>query len=163
MSDGIITFLASFLIWVILVSLFALWLIDGRIKKEVALHAITAGIIAWLVTQIIKSLIPSMRPFDINGLTPLTLSVPGDNAFPSGHAAFTFGIGVSVWRHKKLLGLVFILMALGVGVGRILGNVHSPLDVVAGALLGTISALLIGRVHFFKLLKKSKSSMKLKH
>jgi undecaprenyl-diphosphatase len=154
MSDGIITFLASFLIWVILVSLFALWLIDGRIKKEVALHAIAAGLIAWLVAEIIKSLIPSTRPFDINGLTPLTLSVPGDGAFPSGHVAFTFGIGVSILRHKKLLGLVFILMALGVGVGRVLGNVHSSLDIAAGALIGTISALIIGKIHFFKLLNK---------
>jgi len=154
MSDGLITFLASFLIWLILAALMVLWLIDGRIKKEVALHALAAGFMAWLIAQFIKSLVPTLRPFDINGLTPLTLSVPGDNAFPSGHVAFAFGIAISILRHKKLLGLLFILMAVGVGVGRVLGNVHSPSDILGGAVIGIISALIIGKIHFFKLLNK---------
>ncbi|OGM03762.1 hypothetical protein A2112_02225 [Candidatus Woesebacteria bacterium GWA1_42_12] len=156
MSESIVTFLASFLIWVMFFGVLVLWLIDGRIKKEVALHAILASVLAWILAEMIKNLLPSIRPFNVNGLTPLTLTVPIGGAFPSGHAASAFAASTSIFLHKKGLGIIFLLAALGVGVGRVLSNVHFPLDIVGGGVLGILSAILIKRTHLFGLLKKKK-------
>ena len=41
-----ITFAASFLIWLMFAGLLVLWIIDGKIKKEEALHALFASLIA---------------------------------------------------------------------------------------------------------------------
>jgi len=42
-----VNFMASFLIWVMFAILFALWVLDKRIKKEQIYHAVLASIMAW--------------------------------------------------------------------------------------------------------------------
>src|SRR3989344_1182880 len=93
-TSFLITFLASFLIWFMFAGILVLWLIDGRIKKEVALHALISSLVAWLFTQMFKSLIPSYRPFVVAGVIPMTLTIPTDGSFPSGHSASAFGMAM---------------------------------------------------------------------
>ncbi len=154
MSEGLITFFASFAIWLMFFGLLILWIIDGRIKKEVALHAIVAAVSAWVASEMIKSLFPTLRPFEITGLSPLTLTVPAGAAFPSGHTASAFALAASVWQHDKKIGLAFIVAAVGVALGRVLGNVHFPLDVVGGAALGTFVSVVFGKLHVWKLISR---------
>ena len=154
MNEAVVTFLASFAIWILFAGLFILWLIDGRIKKEVALHALASAAFAWVVSEMIKSLIPSLRPFETNGLSPLTLTVPAGGTFPSGHASTAFAMATAVWLHDKKIGLFFFLGAIGVGLGRIMGNVHFPLDVFGGVLVGVSVAYILGKLHLFKAFSK---------
>jgi undecaprenyl-diphosphatase len=156
MSEGIVTFLASFAVWLLFAGIVVLWLIDGRIKKETAVHALASALVAWVLAEMIKSLIPSLRPFEINGLSPLTLTVPSGAAFPSGHTAVSFGLATAVWLHNKKIGLAFVIGALGVGLGRVLGNVHSLGDVFGGGALGVIVSLVLGKIHFFKVVAGEK-------
>ncbi|OGM21112.1 hypothetical protein A2955_02110 [Candidatus Woesebacteria bacterium RIFCSPLOWO2_01_FULL_37_19] len=150
-SSFIATFLASFLIWFMFGGLAFLWLIDGKIKKEIALHAVLATLIAWGLSQMIKSFFPTIRPFGLNGTNPLTITVPTDGSFPSGHTAAAFGLAVSIWLHNKKLGYKFISIALLIGLGRILGNVHFFTDVLAGAMLGYLAAYLVEKLHPVKI------------
>jgi membrane-associated phospholipid phosphatase len=143
-------FLASFLIWVMYAGILVLWLADGRIKKEQALHAFIASISSWVVAQMIKGLFPTLRPFKMNGGSPLTLMVPEDGSFPSGHSAAAFGLAVTVWLHSKKLGIIYLLAALGVGLGRIWANVHFPTDIIGGAILGSVVAFFVEKVHLYK-------------
>ncbi len=152
-SSFLVTFLASFVIWIMFGGLVVLWLIDGRIKKEITLHAIFSSVLAWLMTQMVKSLFPTLRPFITNGNPPLTITVPGDTSFPSGHSAAAFGLAIGIWLHNKKIGTIFVVLAVLVGIGRVLSNVHYTLDVVVGALLGFVVAYVIGRLHMFRLLK----------
>ena len=146
--------MASFTIWLLFAGLMVLWLIDGRIKKETALHALASAACAWVLAEMIKSLIPTLRPFETNGISPLTLTMPTGAAFPSGHSSVAFALASAVWMHNKKIGLVFVLGALGVGLGRILGNVHFPLDVLGGVVLGILVAYVLGKLHLFKALSK---------
>ena len=155
--DGVfITFLASFLIWLMFAGLGFLWIVDGKIKKEQVLHALFAVILAWVTAEMMKSIFPTLRPFHTNGFPPLTLTVPGGGAFPSSHTAVAFALAITVWLHDKKVGLFFILIALGVGLGRILANVHYPLDIVGGAFIGWLTAILVQHVHLPHLLPPSK-------
>ena len=134
-----------------------MWVIDGRVKKEVALHALFASFLAWGITQMIKELFPTLRPFHINNETPLTLTIPFDGSFPSGHAASAFALAVSVWLHNKKYGVIFLVLATLVGMGRVLSNVHFYIDIVAGAIVGIAMAYLLGRLHLFELIDNKKS------
>ena len=130
--------------------LLILWVIDGKIKKEQVLHALFAVAVAWGIAQVIKAVFPTLRPFELNGLTPLTLLPSSDGAFPSGHSAAAFALATTIWLHDKKMGWVFVIAALVVGVARVLGNVHYPIDILGGAVLGAVVAFLIERVHLRK-------------
>lgn len=151
-----ITFIASFLIWIMFAGIVFLWIIDGRVKKEQAIHALFSALIGWLVTQVIKTLFTTRRPFVTNGGSPTTITTPEDAAFPSAHATGAFAVAVSVWFHDKKLGAIYIISALLVAAGRILANVHYPLDVVVGALIGTLTSVAFEKTHLFSLLKKKR-------
>ena len=150
MNDLLITFLASFLIWLMFGGLLILWLIDGKFKKEQVLHALLAVAVAWGVAQVIKAIFPTVRPFELNGLTPLTLLPSSDGAFPSGHTAAAFALATTIWLHDKKVGSAFVVAAIVVGVARVWGNVHYPIDIVGGAVLGAITAFVIEKVHLRK-------------
>ncbi len=141
-----VTFLASFLIWVMFAALFFLWFFDGRIKRRHVVRALLASFVAWSLSQIIKSLVPTLRPFELNNVPPLTITIPTDAAFPSGHTASAFGLATSVYAQHKKAGLAFIIAAIAIGTGRVLGNVHYVLDIVGGAFLGVSAALVLTKV-----------------
>ena len=132
--------------------LLILWVIDGRIKKEQVLHALLSAGVAWGVAQIIKALFPTLRPFEVNGLIPLTLFPSSDGAFPSGHSAAAFAMATTIWLHDKKIGSAFMVLALLVGVARVWGNVHYPIDILGGVVLGVATAFVIEKVHLRKLI-----------
>jgi len=150
-EDITITFFASFLIWLMFAGVLILWVIDGRIKKEEALHALLAALIAWVLAETIKRIFPTLRPFQVNNSEVLTMTVPTDPAFPSGHAAASFALALTIWLHDRKLGWAFLIAALTIGIARVLGNVHYPVDILGGALLGIFVALAVEKAHVFKL------------
>lgn len=135
------TFLASFLIWFMFlgISFFLL-----RIKnKKAAFFVVFSVILAWIISEVIKDLFFTVRPFMINGFLPLTVTDPSDNSFPSGHAASAFALATSVFTYKKRAGYVTFFLACLVGLGRVISNVHYPIDVLGGAVLGVYIPLFL--------------------
>lgn len=153
----LITFLASFLIWILFAGLFVLWVIDGRIKKEQVLHALYSSAIAWFIAFLIKIVFPTLRPFDQNGGGVKTLTVPIDGAFPSQHTAIAFSVATTIFMHDKKYGWLYLIAALLIGWGRVMANVHYPADIFGGALLGTLVAVVVEKRHLFGLLIAGKS------
>lgn len=156
MDDLIIEFFATFLIWILYAGLVVLWFIDGKIKKEEVVHALLAGIVAWLVTIAIKRAFPTLRPFAINGREVDVLFRPNDSAFPSAHTALAFSLAVTVFLHDKKVGWLFLIAAFFIGVARVFANVHYPIDILGGALIGTLIAVIVEKAHLFKLLSRKK-------
>ncbi|QQS38768.1 phosphatase PAP2 family protein [Candidatus Woesebacteria bacterium] len=153
-----ITFFASILIWLMFFGLAILWVIDGRVKKELVLHTVIAVMVAWVITEIIKTLFPTLRPYQVNGMPPITISLFKTNgSFPSSHSAVAFSIAASVYLHNKKIGALFALCAVLVGIGRVIGNVHYPFDIIAGAAIGIIVAYSISKMHVNNLIAKRKT------
>lgn len=148
MNEAVITFLASFLIYILFLGLAVLWIIDGKIKKEQVIHAIAAVGISYLLSEVIKMLFPTIRPFIQNGTEVLTLTVPMDGAFPSSHTAAAFALGVTIFMHDKKYGWIYLLLAVVIGTARVLANVHYPADILGGALIGMLTAIVIEKSHF---------------
>ena len=92
------------------------------------------------------------RPFGIPELNTLktyhwikNYKMPTSLSFPSGHTttAFTFAIVVSLLNKNKLFSIIFILIAILVGLSRALLSFHFLLDVVAGAIIGGVTSFII--------------------
>ena len=156
MQSIIIEFLASFLIWLMFLGLFVVWYLDGKVKKEMVLHGFVAFWTAWIIAEILKKLIPTARPFMVNGGEPLTLTISSDGSFPSGHSAAAFALATTIWLHDRKVGWAYIIAALIVGTARVLANVHYPVDILAGAILGILTAFSVEKLHLFKLIWRNK-------
>lgn len=149
-----IKFLASFLIWLMFAGLAVLWFIDGKIKKEQVIHAVFSVLSAWIIGEIIKILFPTTRPYMIDGILPFGITPPGGSSFPSGHTAGVFALATSIWLHNRRVGWIYLISAFLVGVGRVLANVHYPVDIFGGAILGIFTAFIFEKIHFKKFLRK---------
>jgi undecaprenyl-diphosphatase len=97
-----------------------------------------AALVADLLTSLGKLLIPRTRPH----YDPL-IAVPATHSFPSGHAASSFAAATAIaavaprWRVPA-----FVLAAL-IAFSRVYNGVHWPTDVLAGAAVGVLTALLL--------------------
>jgi len=149
-----VTFLASFLIWVLFLGLIVLTIVDPRFRKGQALYAFLATFFSWILSEAIKNFFPSVRPFLIYNTTPMTLFIPYDAAFPSGHSAVATALAAIIWLYNKKIGLIFIFGAILVGVGRVLANVHFSLDVIGGWVIGIISVYLVAKLLPFRVFRK---------
>lgn len=148
-----VTFIASLLIWLMFFGVGILWFVDGKQRKEEALHGIFSILVTVLVVFAIKSLLPIPRPFELNGFIPRTLTIPDDSSFPSSHAATAAALATSVYLHNKKGGIFFILCAALVALGRVYSNVHTWLDIGVGVSIGIICSQMVSRLHLYKALK----------
>jgi len=148
-EDLIVTFFASFFLYFLFLGLIVLWFIDGKIKKEQVTHALFACLIAWTIAALVKHFFPTLRPFVLNGREIDVIMRPTDGAFPSEHTTLAFAIATTIFMHDRKVGWLFMIGALTVGVARVFANVHYPVDILGGAFLGTIVAVIIEKTHFF--------------
>jgi len=148
-----IIFFASILIWLMFFGLIVLWVIDGKIKKETVIHAIFSCLIAYAIGELTKTFFPTLRPFQFDGGMPQTLTIPSDGAFPSSHSAVGFALAVTILKHDRKVGILYLIMAGLVGVARIMAHVHYPIDIMVGAVIGAVVSGLTSSKHFARLLK----------
>ncbi len=114
-----------------------------------ALLTVYVGILTgWAVTELVlKPLVRRPRPFNLLlDLPPTLIEPPSSFAFPSGDAAFATGAAVALASVAPRWRWPAYLMALAVCFERVAVGVHRPLDVLAGAAIGTASGLLAPRI-----------------
>jgi undecaprenyl-diphosphatase len=104
-------------------------------KKQEILLAFFTGSLAWVLAKMLKVFIHTARPFaDLPGVHPLFFE--SGYSFPSGHATFFMGLAFSIFFQHKKAGYVFMGCALLIGLARIAGGVHFPVDILGGFVLG---------------------------
>lgn len=65
------------------------------------------------------------------------------NSFPSDHTMIIFSLCVSFWLFKRGWSFLWIVLACLVGFSRIWVGVHYPADVIVGAGISIIAALIV--------------------
>ena len=109
-----------------------------------ALLVATAAGFGLVVSQALKRVCRRSRPsVGIGGRAVLALvESPDAFSFPSGHTAVAFAVAVALAGQGVGLGAVALVLAGGIAVSRVYLGAHYPLDVAAGAILGTATGWL---------------------
>ncbi len=109
--------------------------------------AVAAGLSAGLglaAGKVISEAVDRVRPFvaDPSGVH-LFSHHAGDPGFPSDHATAAFAIAFAILLRKRSWGIVALIAAAIVSVGRVALGLHYPSDILAGTVLGGAAALFL--------------------
>ena len=154
--DWAIVFRATYLWYLVMVAVFLIMAVSflprfhqrqQRAIQFFIFAVVSATVARFGVTELIRLFYNRPRPFEVlEGIHQLANHVSG-GSFPSGHAALAFAVATVVWFYYPKTSILFFLVALSIGMGRVAAGVHWPSDILGGALVGIFSAYLIHFLH----------------
>lgn len=135
---------------IVAIATVALWLLarpgGNRKWKLAATSGLAAAAIGLLINQLIAKVWHRQRPFASHPSAHVWGSRSHDPSFPSDHASASFAIAFAVIAFDRIVGVLFMIAAVIISVGRVFIGAHYPADVGAGVLVGFASALLVVRL-----------------
>lgn len=91
---------------------------------------------------IIKEIVARPRPFVEDPSIVLIISPPSGYSFASGHTVKAFAAAFALFIYERKWGSIALCYAALIGFSRVYLCVHYPSDVVAGAFIGIVCALI---------------------
>ncbi len=127
-------------------ALFGLWFgsrsqAQGERQQKAVLSVVVAVGLANLAIVFINHAWARPRPFADHGVA-LLFYRPTDPSFPSNLATMAFAMAAGVGLANRRVGVLAYLLASAAAISRVWAGVHYPLDVLAGAALGTTATFL---------------------
>jgi undecaprenyl-diphosphatase len=148
---------SAYLLWTLAAVLLVLALLLPRVRGmartalggfgERMLFVFFAVLLPVLLGEVIKNVVGRGRPFVGGQANAFNFQYfAGTEAFasfPSGHAISAFALAFAVAAVWPRLRIIMLVYAVAIGVTRLVLLAHHPSDVVAGAVLGVIGAMLV--------------------
>lgn len=142
---GLVVFLGKYLSFlIILVSL--ILLLKKKSKKNL-LFVLLSIFSAEVLTLIISFSLRRIRPYVLFKSVPISDPLVYFS-FPSSHATVLFALSVAFLFIKKKWGIVFVFSSILVCIARVLGGMHFPADILMGASIGTLFAVLFQKLMY---------------
>jgi undecaprenyl-diphosphatase len=119
----------------------------GKWRSVNGRHGVVAAgfsaLLALGIAQLIVDIWARSRPYVAHpGDSHLFIPASHDPSFPSDHATAAFAIAVAILLRHRKAGVLALVLATLVSVGRVAVGTHYPGDVLAGAAVGTVAALI---------------------
>lgn len=144
--DGLMTILTVMGISFVMAAFAVFLWMRGR--KDIAIDYIVLIALVSILAEAVKIVTNRDRPIDalpdVNTISILGLTSASGPSFPSGHAARAFAVAalLTFGRGPRLCGVGLVLAAC-IALSRAYLGLHWPSDIVLGALLGVVGALLL--------------------
>lgn len=110
---------------------------DARLLRCVAVPAVS-----FVLLSVFRRYFNAKRPYEVLDIQPLIHKDTKGKSFPSRHVFSMFIIAMSFFYLIPALGIVLFALGILLGAIRVIGGVHFPRDVIAGALIGIACGIL---------------------
>lgn len=97
--------------------------------------------IGFAVLSVFRKLYNAPRPYEVFAIEPLIQKDTIGKSFPSRHTFSMMMIACSWLAWNLLVGIVLVVCACAMACIRVIGGVHLPRDVAAGAAFAVLCAL----------------------
>ncbi|MEZ2719515.1 undecaprenyl-diphosphatase [Niallia circulans] len=135
--------IAEYMVYFLAIATLLLWFSSKKKNRMMVLCAMVSFLFAEIGGKIAGLLHSNYQPFEellnVNKLIEKAV----DNSFPSDHTILFFSICLSFYLFKRGIWLLWVILALIVGISRIWVGVHYPMDVFVGAFIATMSSILV--------------------
>ena len=135
--------IAEYTVFFLAIFVILFWFTKNKENKIMLICGGIAFILAETMGKVAGLLHFNKQPFAVLSNTNQLIDKAINNSFPSDHTILFFSFCMSFWLFKKGKWIVWVLLAILVGVSRIWVGVHYPLDVLVGAFIGITSAVII--------------------
>jgi len=159
--DFFAVFLAQYLPYILIIAFFAALFFEPDWRKRFhnfALASLSVILARGIFVEFIRFFYYRPRPELVLSIEPL-IRTPGISSFPSGHTATFFALAVAMFFFNRRLGWWFTISAVLVALARVLTGVHWPSDILAGMIVGIVSAFIIRKLLNRKTLKPKNLSV----
>lgn len=118
------------------------WFIRTDRNRRMTFEALIAACIGLGISGLIGHFLYRDRPFVTHTVIQL-IAHPANASFPSDHALGAFVIASTIWLYRKKEGILWLILAGLIALSRVWTGVHYPSDVIAGAVIGNLIALIV--------------------
>jgi len=134
-------FFAVYLPYLMLFYFVAYFILTDNMRLMV--FPLLSGLFArFFINNLIYIFYKKQRPSALKE-TKVLIAVPKYPSFPSGHASFFFGVSFALFFNNPVIALCFIVLSCLMSVARVFCGVHWFRDILAGAVVGGLSSMLI--------------------
>ncbi|MCU6762821.1 undecaprenyl pyrophosphate phosphatase [uncultured Roseburia sp.] len=116
-----------------------LWEVSRRDENFWRVFLIPA--IAFAAVTCFRKVYNAKRPYEVLDIHPLLKRRKKGQSFPSRHAFSIFMIAMAVGTVWSLAGILFLALGVLLAAVRVIGGVHFPRDVIAGAAVGIATGI----------------------
>lgn len=156
-----ITFIAKYFIVLSVFGAFVVWLkLEIRQKKQFIVLAIVGGILTLLLAKIGSHLFYNPRPFVVGHFVPY-FAHGNDNGFPSDHTLLAAMLAFVSWRYSKKAGIGLLIIAIIIGLSRVVAGVHHVIDIIGSIVFAFIGVWLASQIINYAV-KKQKTKIAVK-
>lgn len=137
-------FFAQYFEYVLWIALVLFLVVNFRKYWKMVLEAvIVAGFTRFVLGEIIRKIWFRPRPFVSLNFIPLINQSAKEASFPSGHATFYFALSTIIYFYNKKAGILFYIASFLIILARVFVGVHWPSDILAGAILGILTGIIL--------------------
>lgn len=139
----IITLIAKYFIVLSCLGALVVWLrLTTADKKRFIILAIAGAILTLILAKLGSKVFYNPRPFVVGHFTPY-FSHGNDNGFPSDHTLFASFLAFLSWHYSKKLGISLFVVALLIGLSRVIAGVHHLIDIIGSIVFAFIGSWVV--------------------
>jgi len=100
------------------------------------LRAVAVPGVFFVLLSVFRDRYDAPRPYERLNIEPIIKKDTKGHSFPSRHVFSAFMIDMVIFSLSRPVGIVYFVIAILIACIRVIGGVHFPKDVIAGAFAG---------------------------